>query len=195
MGFYVAEAEIRRNSAGGPNGGRARRAEAMRSAIVEAAPGVCRYLFGLCGDWHQAEDLMQEALLAAWTQRRQFGGRSRPRTWVYAIARNLWRARLRSRQRRPKEQPMPDEPIESASASSPPADAARGELVAAVEAAMEKLPPKQREVLALRESRGLTFGQVAELLEVPVATAKSRARYALEKLAEELRPFDEEAQR
>jgi len=195
MGPYVAEAELSRNSGRSPNRWFARHGEPLRSAIVEAAPGVCRYLFGLCGDWHLAEDLMQEALLAAWTQRRRFDGRSQPQTWVYAIARNLWRARLRRQHSRPKEQPMPDEPMESTSASSPPAEAARCELVAAVEAAMAKLPPEQREVLALRESRGLTFGQVAELLQVPVATAKSRARYALEKLAAELRPFDEEAQR
>ena len=77
--------------------------------------------------------------------------------------------------------------------SSPPDVAQRGELAAAVAAAMEKLPALQREALALRESDGLTFRQIAELLGIPAATVKSRVRYALSKLADKLKPFAPEA--
>ena len=55
--------------------------------------------------------------------------------------------------------------------------------------AMTSLPPEQREALAMRESDGLTFIEIARLLDLPVATVKSRVRYALTKLANELRAF------
>jgi RNA polymerase sigma-70 factor (ECF subfamily) len=58
-----------------------------------------------------------------------------------------------------------------------------------MELALARLPGVQREVLAMRESDGLTFSEIARLLELPVATVKSRVRYALTKLANELRAF------
>lgn len=74
----------------------------------------------------------------------------------------------------------------------PETAASRGELIVAITAAMEKLPAEQREALALRESGGLTFRQIAETLGVPTPTVKSRVRYALLKLADELKPYARE---
>lgn len=81
-------------------------------------------------------------------------------------------------------------------APSPAVAAGRNELIAAVRLAVEKLPSDQREALALRESRHLTFSETAALLGVPIGTAKSRVRYALLKLADELekRGFRPEAE-
>ena len=75
---------------------------------------------------------------------------------------------------------------------SPPVIAERGELGAVVRRAMDKLPAEQREALAMRESEGLTFRQIGQTLGVPTATVKSRVRYALMKLADELEPFRRE---
>ena len=69
----------------------------------------------------------------------------------------------------------------------------RQELAGALAVAMHALPGPQREALALRESDGLTFGQIASVLDVPIATVKSRVRYALAKLADELRSYREGA--
>jgi RNA polymerase sigma-70 factor (ECF subfamily) len=172
-----------------PPGGRD--AEPLRAGLAEAAPAVRRFLFGLCGDWHRSEDLSQEALLKAWQGRASFDGRADLGTWVFAIARNHWLSSLRQQARRPREKPM----IESAQVianARPDAEASRGELTQAVARALARLPDEQREVLALRESGGLTFAEAAAVLGVPVATAKSRARYGLLKLAEELEPFRQE---
>ena len=166
----------------------------IRSALTNAAPAVRRYLFGVCGDWDRAEDLAQEALLKAWQAREHFDGRSDITTWLFTIARNHWLDSLRSERRRPREGTMRVEPAQDAPWFSPPARAAWAEMAEAIDDALDELPPEQREALALRESEGLTFAEIAVTLNVPVATVKSRVRYALLKMAASLRPFREAPQ-
>ena len=165
--------------------------EAVRAAVTESAPAVRRYFFGMCGDWHRADDLAQGALLKAWHKRDSFDGRASATTWIFAIARNHWRDSLRRRKVRSREGPM-DEGLTDAvvaATPTPAAGAARGELARAVAVAVGRLPAEQREALSLRESEGLTFRQIGEMLGIPTATVKSRVRYALTKLAEHLEPF------
>ena len=161
----------------------------MRSELADAAPAVRRYLFGMCGSWECSEEVAQEALMKAWARRESFDGRAHIRTWVFAIARNAWRDRLRRTRTHPREMTMTQEPTLLSNEPPPHAAAARVELRAAVRSAMDELPPEQREALAMRESEGLTFSQIAELLDVPLPTVKSRVRYALEKLARSLEPY------
>ena len=169
-------------------------AAVLRTRLGELAPAVRRYLFGLCGDWDEAEDAAQEALLRAWRGLGRFDGRAELGTWVFAIARNHWLDRLRRRRARPAEQVTDGTYIESR--GDPPAAALeRGELAEIVRRALDRLPPEQREALALRESEGLKFDQIAEMLDVPTSTVKSRVRYALAKLADELRSHRREATR
>ncbi|MFB3892462.1 MAG: RNA polymerase sigma factor [Phycisphaerae bacterium] len=163
----------------------------LRAELAECGPAVRRFLFGMCGDWDQAEDMAQEALLRAWTRRESFDGRANARTWIFSIARNHWLDRLRRKKSQPQEQTMIDDQATPARTDAPYAGLWRGEVATAVRAALGRLPEEQREVLALRESEGLTFSQIASMLGIPAATAKSRARYALLKLAEELRPLAE----
>ena len=165
----------------------------VRAALDEAAVSVRRYIFGMCGDWHEAEDVASEAMLKAWEKRASFDGKANAKTWIFTIARNHWLDRLRRKRRRPREETL-NEQYQAAISASPPLSAHRSELAVAVAGALESLPDEQREALSLRESEGLTFVRIAEVLEIPVATAKSRVRYALLKLADELKPFSPEAE-
>ena len=87
---------------------------------------------------------------------------------------------------------MNDQLAPAGDAPGPSAIAERGELGDVVRRAVQKLPAEQREALAMRESEGLTFREIAGMLGVPLATAKSRVHYALVKLADELAPFRQE---
>jgi RNA polymerase sigma-70 factor (ECF subfamily) len=166
-----------------------RDAEEVRAALNVAAPAVRRFLFGMCGCWHEADDLTQDALLKAWRKRDSFHGRAAAKTWIFRIARNEWLERLRRRRVRPKGQVLVAEEHSAPSADQPASAAMRGERARAIEAAMADLPAEQREALALRESDGLTFPQIAAMLDVPVGTVKSRVRYAVLKLARQLTAF------
>ena len=172
-----------------------RREGELRAALAEAGPAVRRYLFGMCRDWDRAEDLAQEAMLRAWRFRAGFAGRANVRTWVFRIARNHWLDQLRRGRARPRMDAMGEPSTYASSEPSPAAAVQRGELAEAVERALAVLPDPQREALALRESKGLTFAQIGEVLGIPPGTAKSRVRYALLKLADTLAPFGPELDR
>jgi len=161
---------------------------ALRAAIETSAVFIRRYLFGLCGDWHQAEDLAQEAMLKAWSRRESFGGKSDARTWLFSIARNHWLDRLRQKKAAAMETVIHDT-LAGDGRDEPSRAAADAELRRAVERAMSQLPPEQRDALAMRESDGLSFAQIAEVTQTPVTTVKSRVRYGLLKLAELLREY------
>ncbi|MCY2929475.1 MAG: sigma-70 family RNA polymerase sigma factor [Planctomycetota bacterium] len=162
---------------------------AIRRELVAAAPAVRAYLAGLGGDWHEAEDLAQEALLAAWGARAGFDGRASVRTWVFTIARNRWIDRRRRDKTHGIEQTMESAGTTPSNTPGPATIAGRNEFAGALQGALARLSEEQREALLLREKSGLTFPEIAALLAVPTATVKSRVRYALLKLAEELRSF------
>jgi RNA polymerase sigma factor (sigma-70 family) len=164
-------------------------ADEMRAAVSDAGGAVRRFLFGMCGDWHVAEDLAQESLLKAWRSRASFDGRANVRTWVFTIARNTWVDYLRRRRVRGAEETMDQATATASTAPGPVASASGREFSVQMELALARLPDEQREALAMRESDGLTFPEIARLLELPLATVKSRVRYALTKLARELRAF------
>ena len=166
---------------------------ALRAAIEDSVLPARRFLFGMCGSWEQAEDMVQEAVLKAWARRESFDGRSNVRTWLFAIVRNHWLDCLRKKMSRSGQQ---TQDLEHAAQIAdgrpdPPQKALRAELAVAVGKAMANLPDEQREALSLRESEGLTFVQIAQMLDLPIPTVKSRVRYALLKLSEELQPYRE----
>lgn len=169
------------------NGGRG--TGIVRAALADAGPAVRRYLFAMGATWADAEDLAQDALLKAWRGRGGFDGRADVRTWLFSIARNHWRDRLRKRGPERREQSVTGQDQLIDPGGGPPAAAAQSELAQAVSTALRTLPGEQREALALRESRGLSFNQIGRLLDVSPNTIKSRVRYALLKLADELKPF------
>jgi RNA polymerase sigma-70 factor (ECF subfamily) len=139
-------------------------------------------------DEHEAEDVMQQAYVNAFTHLRQFNGSAQFSTWLTKIAVNEALARVR---RRGRYEPFDDdlsnvEPfMSSSSADSPERLALAGELRGLLEWAIDALPDGMREVFVLREVEGLRTSEVAECLGVSddvVKTRLSRGRAILRRL-------------
>ena len=157
-----------------------------------------RYQRRICGlvarhvrDPEEVEDVAQEAFIKAFRALPKFRGESAFYTWLYRIAINTARNHEITRSRRP---PGVDIDVEDAQfmdgadrlidTESPDAAASRDELAVAIEQAVAALPDDLRSALALREFEGLSYEQIAAVMESPVGTVRSRifrAREALDR--------------
>jgi RNA polymerase sigma-70 factor (ECF subfamily) len=164
------------------------------------------HCYRILGSAQDAEDALQETLLAAWRGLAQFEGRSSVRTWLYRVATNCCLKALRSASRRPPVnwpppgvdvptpsrvgeviwlQPYPDMLLEGLPDATPGPEAryeASETISLAFVTALQTLPPRQRAVLILRDVLGFPTSQVAGIIdssEDSAASALKRARAAM----------------
>jgi RNA polymerase sigma-70 factor (ECF subfamily) len=151
-------------------------ASELERLYAEAGPDVWRYLRRRTADRDSAEELMQETFLAAAGNLQALRAAVSKRAWLVGIARNLtrehWRARRRSRQ--------VEFPEREAVAKSTPPDQG----VEAVRQAIGTLPDGQGEVLELRLIEDLSYAKIAEALDIPIGTVRSRIHHAIRVLRE-----------
>lgn len=162
--------------------------------LVERHQGrLIGFFFTNSHDRQLAEDLTQETLLRVYDQSWDYLPVGRFQGWMYRIARNLLidTVRRRSHDALIKAvQSSGDE--ESALAGvaadivSPEVAADQRELAALVDRLLQQLPEDQRLTFTLHHFVGLSLGEVAEIMETPLATCKSRLRLAREKLQQQL---------
>jgi RNA polymerase sigma-70 factor (ECF subfamily) len=162
------------------------------------------HIYRIVGSAHDAEDLLQETLLAAWRGLERFEERASVRAWLYRIATNRSLDALRSSRRRPEDQrmtqmpeptrwnepvwlePYPDLLLEGIPDEAPGPEAryeTKEALALAFIVGLQHLPPQQRAVLVLRDVLGYRAAEVAEMLETSEASVNSllrRARAAFE---------------
>jgi RNA polymerase sigma-70 factor (ECF subfamily) len=168
------------------------------------------HCYRILGSVQDAEDLLQETLLAAWRGLARFEERASLRVWLYRIATNRCLNALRDRRRRPEEhgamveppeptrlsepiwlEPYPDALLEGVgdTALGPEARYERFEAIAlGFVAALQHLPPRQRCVLVLRDVLGLRAGEVATILDSTEASVKSALQRARSTLRTRLGP-------
>jgi len=166
------------------------------------------HCYRMLGSLQDAEDALQEAMLAAWRGLEGFDGRASLRTWLYRIATNRCLDALRATRRRPPKQwdipgidppeptglgeipwlePCPDTLLDGAIGVSPGPEARyeQAESVSlAFVTALQRLPPRQLAVLILRDVLGFDANEVAAMLDTTVESVKSalkRARAALQR--------------
>ena len=184
--------------------------EAAFRELAQAYRGELQvHCYRILGSVQDSEDLVQETLLAAWRGLDGFEGRASLRTWLYRIATNRCINALRDRGRRlpelpppPEEAPEPLEPtrvrdpiwlepypdtllegVDDRSLEPAARHESREAIGLAFLAALQRLPPRQRAVLVLRDVLGFRAGEVAEMLgitEASVTSALHRARSALD---------------
>jgi RNA polymerase sigma-70 factor (TIGR02960 family) len=173
------------------------------------------YCYRMLGSLQDAEDALQESLLAAWQGLGGFEGRASIRTWLYRIATNRCLNALRSASRRPVRewdipeveppeptrlgevvwlQPYPDALLEGA-IGAPLGPEARYERTEAISlafvTALQVLPPRQRAVLILRDVLGYHASEVAGMLDSTVESVNSALKRARASLQRRLPPTGE----
>lgn len=165
-------------------------------AIRQYFPRIHRAALVLCGNPWDADDLAQETFLVMAKQGDQFQGRSSLYTWLYGILLNLdRRERRRFGMRRRKLQVLWDnEP--SQPRTTPAADTAAevSEWKRSLWGRVALLPDGQRQALVLRFSEQLRYEEIAEALECPLGTVKSRIFHGLLALRRVMEEQGEEAQ-
>ena len=135
----------------------------------------------LDGDIHQAEDAVQEALTQAWVHLPQFRGDSALRTWLFRITAN---AVLSARRRR---RPIVGEDwvltLPAGPDTDPVAHAQHEELWVSLQAALRELPWRQRASWLLRELEGLSYAEIADILDTSPTVIRGQLHRARGTLA------------
>ena len=154
---------------------------AFRELYQSYGPRVKAYMMRRGADAATAEDLAQETLLTVWRRASLYAEeKGSIATWIFAIARNLRIDRLR---REMPWQELPENRLEQPSTETPPDEAvAAKERQGRVRAALAQLPPEQHEVVTLSYLDGLSHGEIAARLGLPLGTVKSRMRMAYQRV-------------
>src|SRR5918994_76613 len=155
-----------------------------RDAFEELYRRYTRPVLGLAlrrlGDRGRAEDALQEAFAAIWRSASSYDpARGQGGAWLYPVARNAIVDGVRKR----PEPPM-DAPDEPSPESGPDEHAEASWLSWRVHSAIELLPDHERPVIELAYWGGLSQSEVAEFLDLPLGTVKTRTRSALARLAD-----------
>ncbi len=146
--------------------------DAMAAFYREHGRVVFAQVLLVAGERVLAEEIVQDTMLAVWRGAGFFRGESSVRSWVIAIARRQTRDRLRGRRLRVVDDSfLADQP---GSGPGPEVMALDRAELAEVRGAIRELAPAHREVLGLAFGSGLSLPEVAGVLEIPVATVKSR---------------------
>jgi RNA polymerase sigma-70 factor (ECF subfamily) len=156
----------------------------FEECLAECGMLAFRVARGVMRDGADAEDVAQEAMLQAYRCFERLRDRSRFRAWLVRITFRLALDQQRSSRRREQR-----ETLWAVAVPRPTAEdlASSSEFGRRLEEALEELPDKSRLVLLLSAMDGHSLEEVAELLQVPLGTVKSRLHSARKQLAEKLR--------
>lgn len=171
--------------------------ESFNELILRWERPIYSLAYRTIGREEDARDVCQETFLRAFRALPGFKGEAKFSSWLYRIALNLCRDWIRRERRTPLVAVPEGVDIQDLAAErhqTPSVEdlAARAELSREVAAAMELLPTEQRTAIILKEYHGLTFQEIADLMNCPLSTAKTRLYQGLTFLR---RKLSEDSQR
>ncbi len=149
------------------------------------------FVYRFVGDKEEAEDIVQETFLRLFKNKHYYREIAKFSTWIYTIAGNLAKTELRRRKRRKllsishfmsseKDYDIPDED------SNPEREANTVITDKIIQKAIDKLSPKFKQVIILRDIQGFSYEEISEIVGIPLGTVKSRVNRARLKLQEDL---------
>ncbi|MDG2244269.1 MAG: sigma-70 family RNA polymerase sigma factor [Rhodospirillaceae bacterium] len=155
--------------------------DAFSQLYAHYAPRVKSYLMRQGADQASAQELSQEAMVSVWRKADRFDStKASAGTWIFTVARNLRIDALR-KEKRPSFDP--DDPAFVPAAEVAPDQFVEvGETQTKIKAAIAELPEDQAEVIRLSFYHDKPHGEIAEYLDLPLGTVKSRLRLAMRRL-------------
>ena len=147
-------------------------------------------------DWSEVQDVAQDTFIRAYRAIGNFRGDAQFYTWLHRIAVNTAKNHLVSHSRRP---PTDDIEVETAEQfesglrlrenATPERELMRQQLEQTVMRAVERLPEELREAISMREVEGLSYEEIAQRMQCPIGTVRSRIFRAREAIDNQLRPL------
>ena len=156
-----------------------------------------RLLSRMVRDQSEIEDIVQDSFIKAYRAINNFRGDSAFYTWLYRIGINTAKNHLVSLGRRPKAMNSVeiedienfDDGHEMRSLETPETSMMTNEIVVTVNQAIEFLPDDLRQAISLREMDGLSYEEIADIMDCPIGTVRSRIFRAREAISEKLKPL------
>ena len=154
--------------------------EAFSELVTRYEKTVYNLALRMVGDRTDAADMAQEAFVKAWTNLPSYRGESKFSAWLYRITTNVCLDFLRHKNRRPQVSLSTSDDDEERQLDIPDPKSMPEELLMkklgmeAVHRGLERLPPKHRQILVMRELGGLSYSEIAAQLSLEEGTVKSR---------------------
>lgn len=168
---------------------------AFESLVEKYRERVWRLAYNYLRDREEAQDVAQEALIRAWQALPSFRGQSAFYTWLFRIAVNVAADRARQRAARGRAfgtERVPEEDWDRAMldpGAAPDDTAARTERREQIQRALDTLPERHRTIIMLSDLEGLSYREIAEVLDIPMGTVMSRLHNARKRLRDILGPL------
>ncbi len=147
-------------------------------------------------DWSECQDVAQETFLRAYRAMKNFRGDAQFYTWLHRIAVNTAKNHLVAGNRRPPTEDIDvgdaeqfDSGIRLRDSDTPERELMRQQMEQTVVRAVEGLPQELRDAITLREVEGLSYEEIAQKMDCPIGTVRSRIFRAREAIDEQLRPL------
>ncbi|MDH3591279.1 MAG: sigma-70 family RNA polymerase sigma factor [Planctomycetota bacterium] len=160
-------------------------AAALRVIVERYQDRLFALIYGIVRDRQEVEDVAQDVFLKVYLRINSFDERSKFYTWLYRVAVNAAKDHIKKRSRRPAVALDEDAGL-PAQGDSPAAGASTAETRRIVRAEIAALPVRYREVLTLRELEGLSYTEVAAVLQISIGTVESRLHRARKQLKRRL---------
>jgi RNA polymerase sigma-70 factor (ECF subfamily) len=158
----------------------------LEPLVRRYASPLLTFIRRMVGDAHRSEELFQEVFLTLWVKRQQYRFPKPFKPWLYAITMNKCRASFRRRFTPTVALEAEDSP---ALEQSPAEVAIATETAALVTRAVTRLPPQQRAVVVLRIWDGLSYAEIAQIVDATEGTVRSHMHHGLAGLRRDLEPI------
>lgn len=175
-------------------------AQGDRAAVMALydrfAGAVLAVALRVTGNRAEAEDIVQEVFSRVWREAAAFDrARGSAAAWIITLTRNraIDVVRSRSRRARHEDDQTAEEPVVAVAPATPEAQVGEAQRAEAVRRALDALRPEQRQVVELAYFGGLSHSEIAERLQQPLGTVKTRIAQSVKRLRDELARFSGDA--